>query len=168
MKKKLQVLYIENDVEYVTTYNELLSGMLSFEFNDPEVVYDKQTALNKIEQWRMDIQEIPDVIFLDLILPEHGASCRKDDMHSTDAGIDIYQKIRGIEEFGIESYNDHPAKLTNLPIVVLTTNYRVPPDKRAKMCKDNCLYLIDKPFIPDDVANVVNNFICKALRIETN
>jgi len=49
--------------------------------------------------------------------------------------------------------------LTQLPIVILTANYRLAPSIRANMLDDEFLLWIDKPFIPEDTAKIVDDFM---------
>ena len=65
----------------------------------------------------------------------------------TRAGIELYVNIRAKEQ------------LTQLPIVILTANYRLAPSIRANMLDDEFLLWIDKPFIPEDAAKIVDDFM---------
>jgi hypothetical protein len=173
MPKKLEqldVFFIEDEEIYIDTYKELLKEMGDYQFSIPVVINDEKSALVAIKKWASNPNSVPDLLFLDLILPKTLADYKDiqnnqnpnsyvseaDNHMDTDAGIAIYDKIRGS---GTKS-KKHP-ELCLLPIIILTADYRLAPSTRANMLDDEYLLWIDKPFLPEDKAGKVSEFLRK-------
>jgi len=171
MSDNLKVVFIEDDDTYCRAYKDMIGEMKLFHFSVPEILYDKASASEVIDRWINNPETVPDLLFLDLILPktrEHFNKIQEkrqkkkinisltDDCMDTMAGIELYFKIRATNS---RTGSAHPKKLTQLPIVILTANYRLAPSIRANMLDDEFLLWIDKPFIPEDVAGTVEEFM---------
>jgi|GEM_PF-3045748 len=183
MTKKIKVLFIEDDRAYIETHIDLLrevaslEGMERFQFDHTSLFHDREitreTASAEIDTWKKNPEMVPGLLFLDIILPTCSENKEKlqeeqedfqyttattNGCKDTTAGILLYRIIRGLDKNN-RVFPDHPKELTQLPIIILTANYRLAPSTRASMQGDKYLLWIDKPFIPEDVAGIVGNFL---------
>jgi len=176
MQKEKKVVFIEDDDTYLEAYHYLLEKLRqlqSFQFAAPTVLYDKESASEVIDGWLKEPKTAPDLVFLDLILPKTFAFYREiqeertrlkksisptENRMDTMAGITLYDVIRG-NDSNSQTRIERPEQLTRLPIIILTANYRLAPSTRANRLDDKYLLWIDKPFIPEDVAGIVEKFL---------
>jgi len=173
MSKK-KIIFIEDENNYIEAYQKPLGLIQGFLFDTPEIYHDKESASKKINDWEKDQTTTPDLVFLDLILPttpkiydefkdeqdfsKKSVAMMQGDIDSN-AGIELYRKIRGLGP--IFQRTKDTKHLIQLPIIILTANYRLPPSTRANMQDDVYLCWIDKPFKPKVAAGIVKKFLMK-------
>ena len=174
MPENLKVVFIEDEKIFIDAYQDMSTEMKLFRFSDPEIVHDKASASEAIDGWINNPGTVPSLLFLDLILPKTLKYHNKiqeeqqknktkisltDNRMDTMGGIELFRKIRGYDSNMVAKPTRHPEPLTQLPIIILTANYRLAPSIRANMLDDEFLLWIDKPFIPEDVAGIVDEFM---------
>lgn len=165
---QIRCVFIEDEDTFLNAYNALVDDINNsssdFQLKVPdetEVIRDLDTAQKNVQSWIDSATNIPELIFLDIILPKTAKNHKQikddfsqdkpvslsDDRIDINAGLAIYDAIREAE------------CLKTIPIIILTANYRLPPSLRNNMLDDEYLLWIDKPIIPEDIVLPVVEFI---------
>ena len=155
----MKILFIEDEQVFNDAYHYIVKiwrekGLTISKILPP--IHDLQSAKDEINKWKENPDCIPNLIFLDIILPKTKEDYLSIQNETPSLDDKRLEQLAGIEVFE-EISNFCKDKQKNISIIILTANYRLPLEARKVLLERESLkvYWADKPFIPEDVAEML-------------